>query len=507
MVSTYLACTFVCPGATPIPSNSADPETSEIFSSSRHALGFYRCVANTCRYSVPLASLRGRAIRQVLESAVASVVLAIPSLSVGIVGEEGSSPQFVQRPSINIGDHLEYLEASAEHGTGDLSLLSILESQHDQSWLDVEHRPAWKLTVVIWDAVPKNGLLVLDAVFAVHHAIADGRSTAIFHARLLDELNRPQSDPPAQLSGGVLDTTGTRNLVPPQEQLVKFTTSWGFLVRTLWRELGPTWFQGQQDVAPWTGEPVTREPCRTRLRLVTIPAAAVPLILAACRAHQTTLTPFLHALALASFARRVPAEAAEAFRSSTPIDLRPFISKDGSQSGGNRGRFGMFVSGHFQTHDSSTITALRDGLSEDKIWRAAADLRRDMKKHLDKVPTDDIMGMLGYVTDWQKFWLSKVGKRRQDTWEVSNIGSMPGNLSHAAREEATGSWKIERSIMSQGATVAGAAVSISVAGVVDGEISLALGWQEGTIKTGAVDDLVEDLHSWLGRLGRGQPLV
>ncbi|KAK3906236.1 alcohol O-acetyltransferase 1 [Staphylotrichum tortipilum] len=490
------------------PSNSADPETSEIFSSSRHALGFYRCVANTCRYSVPLASLRGRAIRHVLESAVASVVLAIPSLSVGIVGEDTSSPRFVQQPSVNIGHHFECLEAGVELGGQEPDLLRLLENQHDQSWLDVEHRPAWKLTVVIRDVAPKNGLLVLDAVFAVHHAIADGRSTAVFHARLLDKLNRPQSDPPAQLSGGILDITGTRKLVPPQEQLVKFTTSWGFLVRTLWRELGPAWFQGQQDAAPWTGEPITREACRTALRLVIIPAAAVPLVLAACRAHQTTLTAFLHSLALASFASRLPAEAAGAFRSSTPIDLRSFITNnDDPQPGGNRSRFGMFVSGYFHTYDTPVLTALREGLSEDKIWRAAADLRRDMKQHLDNMPRDDIMGMLGYVTDWQKFWLSKVDKRRQDTWEVSNIGSMPGGHGHGVAEGTTGGWKIERSIMSQGATVAGAAVSISVAGVVEGEISLALGWQEGTIETGTVDGLAEDLRTWLGRLGRGQPLV
>lgn len=490
-----------------LPPNSADTETSEIFSSSRHALGFYRCVANTCRYSVPLAHLRGRAIRQVFETALASVVLAIPSLSVGIVGEESSSPQFVQRPSINLGDHLEYLEAGGDSGTREVNLLNLLETQHDQLWLDVEHRPAWKLTVVVRDVTPKNGVLVLDAVFAVHHAIADGRSTALFHARLLEELNRPQADPPAQLPGGILDITGNRRLVPPQEQLVKFTTSWSFLVRTLWRELGPAWFQGPQDATPWSGQPITREPCRTRLRLVVIPAATVPLVLAACRAHRTTLTPFLHALALASFASRVPAEAAEAFRSSTPIDLRPFISKDGSPPSGNRGRFGMFVSGHFQTYDSSTITALREGLSEDKIWRAAADLRRDMKQHLENVPRDDIMGMLGYVSDWQKFWLSKVGKRRQDTWEVSNIGSMPGGHGRGVTEETTESWTIERSIMSQGATVAGAAVSISVAGIAEGEISLALGWQEGTIETSMVDGLAEDLGAWLGRLGRGQPLV
>lgn len=489
--------------------------TSEIFSASRHALGFYHCVANACRYSVPLASLRGQAIGDVLETVIANVVLALPSLSVGIVGQKTSKPYFVQLPSINLEHHFECLtEESADPSAQDAGLLSILRDQHDRPWPEIEQRPPWKVTAIVRPPASEDNLQLVDIVFAVHHSIADGRSTAAFHSKLQAELNKPTARP-AQLSGSrVLTMAGGGKLDPPQEDLVNFTKSWSFVLRTLWRELGPAWLQWKRAPVPWTGKPITREPCRSRLRLVTIPAVAVPRILAACRAHGTTLTALLHALVLTSLARRVPPEeaAAPALRGSNPIDLRPFLTKKreahtqqgGGGGGGGEGPFGTIVS--VQGHDfgPAAVAALREKAEEeddDDIWKVAAGLRASMKAHLAKMPADDIMSLLGWVGDWQKFWLGKVGKPRQDSWEVSNIGSMPG--SHGDGE----GWRIQRCIMSQGANVAGAAIALSVAGVTGGDICIVAGWQEGIVETEIVEGLADDLQRWLDRLGSEDKLV
>ncbi|KAJ4295785.1 hypothetical protein N0V88_004487 [Collariella sp. IMI 366227] len=466
----------------------------EIYSSSRHALGFYKCVINTCRYSVSLAALGSAPVRDVLKVAITNVVHATPSLNVGIAGEETSKPYFVQQPSVNIEQHFEFLEKpQTDPNARDSTLLEILQNQHDRRWPDIENRPPWKLTVVVWDPAPESGTLVLDAVFAVHHSIADGRSTALFHTKLLDQLN-----------GHKLDTLGADKFVKPQEELVKFTTSWGFLFQTLWRELGPAWLGGQSLTAPWAGKPMTLEPCRTRLRLVTVSAVAVPHIISACRANQATLTPLIHTLALASLARLVPAEEAQTFMTSTPIDLRPFIQSD-SQLESSKRPFGVFVTTHSHTFDESILTTFREVPSDDKIWKTASELRQSMKQHVDNVPQDDIMSMLGWVSDWKQFWLSKLGKPRQTAWEISNIGSIAGG--HGPEGQATEGWKIQRSVMSQGASVAGAAIFISVAGVTEGDLSLALGWQEGIVDEQTVKGLAQDLQTGLDRLGRGERIV
>lgn len=445
---------------------------------------------------MPLVRLGAQKIGDVLETAVANAVLAIPSLSVGIVGQDTSKPYFVQRPLINLEHHVQCLdEPDLDSSASDTSLLRILEQQHDRSWPEIESRPPWKLTVLVKRPSSKDSLLVFDMVFAVHHAIADGRSTALFHTKLLDELNHSRG-PPTQLSGHILTIDGGSLLVRPQEELVNLSKSWSFLIRTLWRELGPGWFSGQQAEAPWTGKAITREPCQTRLRLVTVSAANLSHILAACRAIKTTLTPLLHVLVLASLSRLVRPEEAKAFRSSTPIDLRPFID-NALQAQGRESPFGVFVTAQSHPFDASAIVAMREKPEEDEIWKAAADLRCSMRQHLDGVPKDDIMSMLGWVSDWQSFWLGKVGKPRGDTWEVSNIGPMP------IKRETTEGWSIHRSMMSQGATVAGAAINLSVAGVSGGDLCIVLGWQEGIVETETIDGLVADLEGWLDRLGRG----
>ncbi|KAK4459344.1 alcohol acetyltransferase-domain-containing protein [Cladorrhinum samala] len=353
-------------------------------------------------------------------------------------------------------------------GDRDAPLLRILEKQHNQAWPAIASRPPWKTTVISYagsatgsDSI--DALVALDVVFAVHHSIADGRSTAAFHARLLSELTR-MAESPMQLSGRVLSLPENPQFVRPLEEAVRFTQSWPFLLRILWREFAPAWLQPTL-AATWTGGPITREPCQTNLRLVVLPANRARKVLAACREHQTTLTPLLHALTLISLTKHVPAEVAGAFSSSTPIDLRPFMEHDQpSQDAPGTLQFGVLVTTQQHRFEAPVLQSLRKNENvEDTLWRVAAELRSEMKRRLEGLPGDDIISMLGWISDWRKFWLTKLGKQRETTWEVSNIGSMVGSS-----EDANG-WRIERSIMSQGATVSGAAIGVNVAGISKGD--------------------------------------
>ncbi|KAK0672787.1 alcohol acetyltransferase [Cercophora samala] len=465
----------------------------EIYSSSRHALGFYKCVINTCRYTVPLSRVQSQSVHEVFKRAIASVVLDTPSLSVGIKDEETSNPYFVFLSSINLDHHLEYLELSNDL---DNELIQKLEHQHNQCFSDISSQPPWKVTIA---SIPpqRNGFLAFDVIFAVHHSIADGRSTAAFHLKLLNELVCPSARP-IPLSNHILRLPPNKQLSPPLEEVVTFTQSWSFMLGTLLRELGPAWFSKSPTAISWTGKPITPEPFQTNLRLIVVPSRAVPSVLAACRQHGTTLTPLLHSLVLASLAKLVPAQDAQAFCSSTPIDLRPFSDNPPGKTDGVP--FGVFVT--TQTHHFGS-QEIHGDWDEDSIWKTAVSLKGRIKEHLGAVPKDDIMSMLSWVSDWRKFWLSKIGTRRENTWEVSNIGSIRGI---SDRSHSQPGWQIRRSIMSQGATAAGAAIGVNVAGVSGGDICITLSWQEGIVETNLVERVVLDLQRWLGQLGHGGQL-
>ncbi|KAK0628128.1 hypothetical protein B0T17DRAFT_588338 [Bombardia bombarda] len=397
----------------------------------------------------------GRPIRDILEVAIANLVLSSPSLSVGIDGEETSAPCFVALTSLDLLNHFDCVESTATDANPlerEATLRHTLEALHDQLWPDVSLRPPWQVKAIVYPQ-QSDGKLLIDVVFSLHHALGDGRSTAVFHTKLLNELNSA-SGRPSQLTGYVLHVSHRAELVRPQEELVKFTKSWPFLIGTLWRTLGPTWLRGPQPTPAWSGKPVSQEPFQTRLRFLTITTAAVPRLLSLCRAHGTTLTPLLHALTLAFLSRRLLPPPGAGFCSGTPIDLRPFV--DGrSRPGSLGGTMGVFVTSQSHKFEPDRIAGLRQGDQEDEIWKVAMELRQDQKKRLASLPRDDIMSMLGWVRDWHKYWLNMVGKPRSDTWEVSNIGSMAGG--HGEVTGAPEGWKIQRSIMTQGAAVAGPA--------------------------------------------------
>jgi len=426
--------------------------------------------------------------------AVANVVLQTASLSVGIGGSQLSKAFFTPVHSLNLENHFECVEIATKDSQDlDTRLLHILEDCHDKLWPDIANRPPWKVIAVV-NSEPAQGSLHVDVVFALHHAIGDGRTSALFHTRLLDELTLPSGQPP-QLSGHMLDVSAKPPLVRPQEEVINFSTSWRFLLNVLWHEFAPAWLRGKPAEVPWTGKPVAQEPFRTKLRLIEMSPTATSRLLSSCRAHKTTLTPMLHAQVLASLSQHLPAATATVFRGSTPVDLRPFASGE-EQSSSLVGSMGVFVTS--QTHDfgSSTVARIRQvEYAEEDVWRIAAELRKDMKMRLDSIPEDDISGMLGWVGNWSQFWVSKVGKPRETTWEVSNIGSMYGVSSNRDRKDGMGEpgWQIRRSILSQGATVAGAAIAISVSGIAKGAICMALTWQEGIVDNGIIDKLAADL--------------
>ena len=292
-------------------------------------------------------------IASAFDRAVAQVVLDQPMLQVGIVGEGIKQAYFVALPSLDLAEHVEWVDlpADASPGDADAAILRALERRHDTPWPGLHRRPGWKLTV--FRRRPRGGggvdarsgdededHVTLDVSLAVHHAHADGKSTALFHAALLRALDAGAAPvPPALGRDRVLSLpTGRRPaLQPPQEALVPFRTSLAYLAATLWAELVPAWLRpAPRPLTPWTGGPIAA-PAVTRLRLAaSLPAAEASRVLAACRRRGTTLTPLVHALVAASAAARLPAEvvAGGGFSAVTPRSAK---ARSGSTKPRSRG--------------------------------------------------------------------------------------------------------------------------------------------------------------------------
>lgn len=471
---------------------------SEHWSTSRHAIGIYTGIANSCRYAIGTHHLKGRPVQAVVEEALGRLILRLGGLRVGIIKEDTNQASFVSVASMDLRDFIQWeVVAESSQAQLDARVLGATKGRLEQLWPDVASRPPWKL-LVVQNGASAPGEVVLDLVFAVHHALADGKSMMIFHTGLLRELNS-DSPPPAELKSHVLSFDRAPVLAPPQEELIQFKIGWIFFLKTLWKEFGPSWLKGTPPVEPWGGKVITLEPHRLNLRLISIEPEVVKGLVAACRAHGATLTALVHVLVLASVASRVPAEVAPAFSSNTPIGLLPWAKSPPGVDMDLTSALSVLNTTAKQMWDADTVADLRrrlreadDGLEDDLIWPLAATWRAEMKEKLASLPNDDACGLMDYVTDWQKRWEGKIGQRRDSTWEVSNIGLIKGTA-----DEGQGGWAIQRSFFTQPAFLAGPAFATNVTGVEGADVTLTLNWQGGVIDDHIVDGVFEDLSAWV----------
>lgn len=439
----------------------------------------------------------------VVEEAVARLVLRLGGLRVGITNEDTNQACFVQVPSMNLQDFVNWKTTAAKSSDDyDQQVLHVVKGRLEQLWPDVASRPPWQL-LVVQNELTASDNMVLDVVFAVHHALSDGKSTTVFHSELLRELNSPSSPTPALVNHQLMFSTRPV-LAPSQEDLVRPKISWSFFLKVLWSEFAPSWAKPTPSPAPWTGKPITPEPHKLHLRAVTIAPDTVTRLIAACRAHGTTLTGILHILVLASFARQLSADVASSFSGETPISLLPWAKlPHGSDMDLSRVLTDL-TTGTKRIWEAATVADIRsrfhegdENAEEEVIWPLAATWRDEMKAKVATLPNDDVVGMMHYITDFRKRWLDKLGKARDATWDLSNVGTIRG---HSL--DGDGPWSIQRSLFTQPVLVAGAAVGVNVAGVDGGPVNLVLSWQETMVEEVILHEVAKDLQDWFDRFGK-----
>ncbi|KAG7120322.1 alcohol acetyltransferase FCK4 like protein [Verticillium longisporum] len=421
----------------------------EQYSTSRHSLGIYFGVSTTCRYHVPSELGNTKALRPAIEQAVAQVVLKQPFMRVGITGEDSKQPNFVHVAVIDLSTQIRWREP-IEVASADAMLEKQLAVQLGTRWPDLDTRPPWKVTVV--------------PLYA-----RDGPLTA------LDIVPAPV---PSLSSAGLLTLSEPAVLPPPQEELINFSISWPFFLRTLWKAFGPDFLKAK--------------PNPTNVCLFTLPAATSSALLAAARANATTLTPLYHALTLLSFARRLPATTAPKFVHGSSISARrlvdPAVLDTSSQ-------MAVLVTSliHPDTAAMTSQFRARHGSDLDSlVWQAASTIATSFHDKIASLPRDDVTGLLKWVGDWHAYLRQADGKPHDWTWEVSNLGAL--------KAVGDNGWGVTRAVFAQSALMSGPAMTLNLAGVVGGEISGTMTWQEKTVDAELVERVVSDLAEWSRRL-------
>jgi hypothetical protein len=419
------------------------------------------------------------------------VILQHPALCHGIINEDKPDPAFVLVDSVNLDLCIEWVAASGgsaeEH---EKKLKERLEKAHSERFKDVDRCPPWKLIVMMREEGRS-----FDAVFAFHHALGDGLSGMVFHRAFAEALNDDIDDD--EEPNLKIKIPKQMKMNPPVEKMIDFKLSWSFFLTQIWQSVKPSWWFPTSE-RPWTGPPISKtnlENYQSRVEWFSIPVNQVKAILAECRRNDTTLTGLLHALTILSFSTHVPE--AKSFTSTTPYSLRHLSGLSPTDdfavqvSAFNALYNTQIISELHTLKDPSTLTA--------KLWNLAQRFKKDMNLELSRLPHDNMLGLIPYISDMHAFYTKKIGDDRDSTYEISNVGVLK-----VKSLVSVDGWTVERVIFSQSGMGTGAGLGINVASVAGGELVVCFTWVKGDVEEGLVEKVRRDLRFGLGCVGEGK---
>lgn len=439
----------------------------------RTEVGFDSCVVVSAKYSATGVVLN----RQTLYPALHRIVLAHPALSVQVATgpKPNAKPRFVQLPEVNLDD----VVAFAQERDYENSIAQVLMAQLDQTFELGTANPLWRLVVV-------SGRTV---VFAYHHAIADGQSGLAFHAALLSILNSPSDT--TTLSGNKVTIPEDSSLVPAVESLTSISVSFGGLLSAACGAFAPQALT--KAASSWTGNPVTQTPSvKMHVRCWEIEASQAAELLTLCRKNGATLTGCMHTLAAGVLSRLISSnqdlrrKRFQTLCSSVPISLRRYT-----------GASPYVLCDHVSSVRSYTSVKTLANESTSRAWfswpvaaKFSKRIAASAKKSREVIGTMRILFMLGIS---KSYFLDQLGKKRHNSFELSNLGKFP-----APPEEAgEGPWSIGSVYLAQCDSVTGSAIKLNVVGSPTGSINVTFSWGQGTIDDDLAETFIRDVKAAL----------
>ena len=484
---------------------------SENYQIAMHTLDQYLGTTVTCRYAIPsrlASSDASEKLMGIIEDAISQVILRHPLFQVGILGAESKRPVWVRLDGLDLRQHIEwrFLDPSE-----DLESLvhQVTESELNSRFPSLESRPGWKVIVL-----HERGTGFLEIMLNFNHVNADGIGAKIFHEDLLECLNSETSDVTNQhLNNHILRLSGSSlEFPPPTEKWCKLQVDARYVMKILWEAKRPPLLCKTKTQANWA--PIRGAPYTTRFRSFNIEAGSLARLLITCRKHNTTITGLLHSLAFISLASYITTAAG--FQSGTPLDLRRYLPRNDPKYPSLRPERTVANYVTVMDHEfpvklvsqvrSEVLPRTPDQLLsadvEKLVWSTAAKVRADIRNKLALGTKNDPIGVGKFVQDWQVHLSQLAAKPRQHSWLVTNLGVLDGQFKPevVSSDETVDSWSIRSAQFTIPTEVPSAAIMISPASVVGGQLCVGCSWQDSVVDENLAINLMADMERWLLQL-------
>ncbi|KAH9949943.1 alcohol acetyltransferase [Amylocystis lapponica] len=434
----------------------------------RRVLNMDSCVMVAATYTSDAGVLDKPTLLLALEK----VVQRHGALGMQISRADTRHPVYVRLPEIDLTKTVVFARDQPR------TLQQAMEAHLQRTFELNTTSPLWRVEVLEDNTV----------IFAYLHAIADGQSGRAFHRALLEALNESSQPEAARAAPDIVSVPTDTVPLQPAEALTDLSVSFLTACRAILDLFIPDSWTAH--ASAWTGNPVAKTPTlATRVRLLSLAPDETARILARCRAHNATLTAFLHTLALRVLSALIAADPALAHTyrtvaSAIPVSLRRFagISAD---------EFCNAISVYESLHP---LLAPTD--ADAFPWDAAA--RFTVELHAGLARTREQMGLFKFLFGNIEGWVrGKMGRKRGHGVELSNVGPFPGPAAAAAEATEAEAWHIAAVQFAQPCHVFGAALIIGLVGTPLGGLGISVTWDEDSVDAAFAEAFVEGFRQGL----------
>ncbi|KAF3396560.1 hypothetical protein DPV78_008104 [Talaromyces pinophilus] len=458
----------------------------------KHSLGFYNNVSVSAFYTHS-SPLDIQHLQFLVYRAVKEVITDHPALGISIADEDKPHPYYVQLPTIDLSKAITFISSDTipnpSDSDGAEALDLLLEEQHNRNFKNrAPQDPLWRLLIVHEPAESSRFV----ACFVYHHAICDGISGLVFHRHLLKKLSQISTIDSGQKADAIV-ATSSKAFLPSLEELHPLPLSTLFFLKANFKEYIAI---NKPKRRTWTAAPTTTDPSKrtSRFRSVSFSQETTSQLLVACRTQSTSLTAAVQTIFAASLFAHIPlgqfsslyCDGAISFRRWLPTDL---VDRDSIGTWVSRYDFQHRFVPRGRSSHSDAIKLFS--------WEDARKVKATIQKEIENQGKDSIVGLLKHAGDVHKLARRRIGKRRAESFELSNIGVFGHDQQANCK---VNNWSVGRVIFSQSADVVGAAIEVSLVTGNDGSLNVGFTWLDGIVEgsmmervIGAFERTVEDV--------------
>ncbi|KAA8643402.1 uncharacterized protein ATNIH1004_010171 [Aspergillus tanneri] len=435
----------------------------EKYSTARHHLKFYYNAEVAANYILPESF--ALPVKDYVYRACETLIGQHPALAAIPVGEDTKKPYFVRLPQIDLDQAVSFQDRTRGfpgEDEEDQELEALLKAQHNTGF--TPPYPHWRLCILTDTANKRQ----FTAAYTFHHAISDGGSGMAFHRAFLQALQNS-----ASLASGEVKHI----ILPPEMPLLSSIEEVHPLPLSLWY-IATAIFRAKiwspRDPGLWTGSKIA-SPLETDFRHFVCSRSMTSSFKDLCRQNDTTITATLQTIIARSLFAHLP-ERYTQLQCVGAISTRRWLSGIITVDS-----LGCWVQDYKDTHNRHEST------QDSFPWSEAKRARETIEKVLNLQGRDASLSLLKYVEDIQEeLFLSKLGKERDSSFELSNIGAMRSNHPHDPSMPQMG-----RMVFSQSANITGSAIEISAVTGADGCLVLCFTWQKGVVEESLISLVVQ----------------